>query len=210
MVKILLDFNRLNDGDFNIRLASHFKKMNNNATYAMFQSLITALGVIANDYDTALTNAEERGKTVIKIKNKLKADAQMFLTKLAAKIETVANDMPEEEGTTFAKGTSFTVKEATTKTALTFLEVPTNFSVEDDKNRKGWCTASWDKSAGAVSYVLEEWDAKGTIINTFTSTKTTLNISGTESKVVRNFSVRATGTGSLRSDNTDTVSVFVS
>ena len=210
MVKILLDFNRLSDGSFNIRLASIFKKMNNNALYAMFQTLVTALGLIASDYDTALTNAEDRGTTAIKIKNKLKAEAQLFLTKFAGKIESVANDMPEDEGIAFAKGTGFTVQEATAKVVLTFLAVPTNFSVIDDKQRKGWCIGSWDKSEGAVSYVLEEVDDKGVIKNTYTSTKTTLNIPGTESKVVRNFIVRATGSGSLRSDSTDVVSVFVS
>jgi hypothetical protein len=90
------------------------------------------------------------------------------------------------------------------------LTVPTNFTVIDDNQRKGWCIGSWDKSVGATSYVIEESDDKGVLVYTYTSTKTTLNIPGTASKVVRNFIVRATGSGTLRSDNTDIVSVFVS
>jgi hypothetical protein len=106
--------------------------------------------------------------------------------------------------------TGFTVQQAVAKVAVTFLTVPTNFTVIDDNQRKGWCIGSWDKSVGATSYVIEESDDKGVLVYTYTSTKTTLNIPGTASKVVRNFIVRATGSGTLRSDNTDIVSVFVS
>lgn len=210
MNKILLDHTRFNDTELNIRLASIFKKMNNNATYAMFQSITTALGVIAADYDTALTNAEGRATKDIEFKNKLKQEARLFLTKFAGKIEPVANDMTEEEGKTFIKNTGFTLREAVAaKSSLTFLDVPTNFNVTDDKQRKGWCIGTWDKIEGATAYVLEEIDDKGVIKNTFTASKTSLNIPGTESKVVRNFTLRATK-GAIRSDSTEAVGVYVS
>ena len=210
MIKILLDHNRLNDVELNLRLASIFKKMNNNAAYAMFQSLITALGVISLDFDKALTDAEGRATKAIELKNKLKDEARLFLTKFAGKIEPIANDMPEEDGKTFVKGTGFTLKEAPiAKPALTFLEVPTNFTVTDDKQRKGWCIGTWDKSEEATSYLLEEVDDKGAIKNTFTASKTSLNIPGTESKVVRNFTIRAIK-GAIRSDSTEAAGVYVS
>ncbi len=210
MIKIRLDHNQLNEVDLNTRLASIFKKMNNNAVYAMFQSVVTALGVIAVDFDAALTDAEGRASKAIELKNKLKVEARLFLTKFAGKIEPVANDMTEEAGNAFVKGTGFTLKEATmVKPALTFLAMPTNFNVVDDKQRKGWCIGTWDKSEGATSYVIEEVDDKGVIKNTFTASKTSLNISGTESKVVRNFTIRATK-GEIRSDSTEVVGVYVS
>ena len=210
MIKILLDHNKLNDVDLNIRLASIFKKMNNNAAYAMFQSLVTALGVISVDFDKALTDAEGRASKAIELKNKLKDEARLFLTKFAGKIEPVANDMTEAEGNAFVKGTGFTLREATpVKAPLTFLAMPTNFNVVDDKQRKGWCIATWDKSEDATSYVLEEVDDKGVIKNTFTASKTSLDIPGTESKVVKNFTIRATK-GAIRSDSTEAVGVYVS
>ena len=210
MIKILLDHNKLNEVDLNIRLASIFKKMNNNAAYAMFQSLVTALGVISVDFDKALTDAEGRASKAIELKNKLKDEARLFLTKFAGKIEPVANDMTEAEGNAFVKGTGFTLKEAPmARPALTFLAMPTNFNVVDDKQRKGWCSATWDKSEDATSYVLEEVDDKGVIKNTFTASKTSLDIPGTESKVVKNFTIRATK-GAIRSDSTEPVGVYVS
>ena len=210
MNKILLDHSRFNDTELNIRLASIYKKMNNNAIYAMFQSVVTALGVIAVDYDTALTDAEGRASKAIELKNKLKNEARLFLTKFAGKIEAVANDMTEEDGKAFIKNTGFTLREAVApKAALTFLDVPTNFNVVDDKQRKGWCIGTWDKSESATAYVLEEIDDKGVIKNTFTASKTSLNIPGTESKMVRNFTIRATK-GAIRSDSSEAVGVFVS
>ena len=210
MIKILLDHNQLNEVELNLRLASIFKKMNNNAVYAMFQSLVTALGVIASDFDTALTDAEGRASKAIELKNKLKVDARLFLTKFAGKIEPIANDMTEEEGKAFVKNTGFTLREAAAaKSPLTFLAAPTNFSVIDDRLRKGWCIGEWNKSEGATSYVIEEVDDKGVIKNTFTATKTSLDIPGTESKVVRNFTIRATK-GPIRSDSTEVVGVYVS
>jgi hypothetical protein len=210
MIKIILDHNRLNDVELNIRLASIFKKMNNNAAYAMFQSIVTALGVLSADFDAALTDAEGRASKAIELKNKLKVEARLFLTKFAGKIEPIANDMTEAEGNAFVKGTGFTLREATAaKPPLTFLAMPTNFNVVDDKQRKGWCIATWDKSEDATSYVLEEVDDKGVIKNTFTASKTSLDIFGTESKVVKNFTIRATK-GAIRSDSTETVGVYVS
>ena len=210
MIKIRLDHNQLNEVDLNIRLASIFKKMNNNAVYAMFQSVVTALGVLSADFDAALTDAEGRATKAIELKNKLKDEARLFLTKFAGKIEPVANDMTEIEGNAFVKGTGFTLKEtATVKPPLTFLAMPTNFNVVDDKQRKGLCIATWDKSEDATSYVLEEVDDKGIIKNTFTASKTSLDIPGMESKVVRNFILRATK-GAIRSDSTEAVGVYVS
>jgi hypothetical protein len=210
MIKILLDHNKLSDVELNLRLASIVKKMNNNATYAAFQPLVTALSVIADDFDKALTDAEGRATKAIELKNKLKVDARLFLTKFAGKIEPVANDMSEEDGKTFVKNTGFTLREAAIpKPALAFLEVPANFNVTDDKQRKGWCIGTWDKSVDAISYVLEEVDDKGVIKNTFTASKTSLNIPGSESKVVRNFTIRATK-GEIRSDSSEVVGVYVS
>jgi hypothetical protein len=210
MIKIRLDHNQLNEVELNLRLASIFKKMNNNAVYAVFQSLVTALGVISVDFDAALTDAEGRASKAIELKNKLKVEARLFLTKFAGKIESIANDMTEAEGNAFVKGTGFTLREAVApKAALTFLAVPTNFNVIDDKQRKGWCIGTWDKSEDATSYVLEEIDDKGVIKNTFTASKTSLDIPGTESRVVRNFTIRAIK-GAIRSDSTEAVGVFVS
>ncbi|MDQ5930245.1 MAG: hypothetical protein QG594_2032 [Bacteroidota bacterium] len=210
MIKIILDHNRLSDTELNFRLASIFKKMNNNPTYATFQTLVTALGVIAIDFDKALTEAEGRATKDIELKNKLKVDARLFLTKFVGKIEAVANDMPEEDGKIFVKNTGFTLKEAIMpKPPITFLEVPTNFNVIDDKQRKGWCISTWDKSENATFYLIEEVDDKGIIKNTFTASKTSVNISGIESKIVRNFIIRAIK-GEIRSDSSDVVSVYVS
>ncbi|MBL7817634.1 MAG: hypothetical protein JNL70_21690 [Saprospiraceae bacterium] len=210
MIKILLDHGKFNETELNLRLASIFKKMNNNPIYAMFQSTVTALGVLSVDFDKALTDAEGRATKAIELKNKLKEEARKFLTKFAGKVEVVANDMPEEEGKAFVKDSGFTLREApASKPALAFLAVPTNFNVIDDKQRKGWCSATWDKSEGATSYLIEELDDKGAIKNTFTANKTSLNIPGTESKVVKNFTVRATK-GEIRSDSSDIVGVYVS
>lgn len=208
MVKIILDHNSLSQADLKLRLEYIFKKMNNNALYSVLQQVVMALGALCTPYSDALFVATEGGD--VELKNKLKAEACLFLTKLAKKIEVIANDFDDkEQGIAFAKGTGFTVQENNAKKNLTFLEVPTNFYVADDRKRKGACVLTWDRVVGALTYLIYELDKDGNWQSRGVSKKTTLTIEGTEYEVKKTFRICAAGAGTLVSDYTEPMSVLV-
>jgi hypothetical protein len=208
MIKLILDHNKLSQIELKNRLEYIFKKMNGNAAYTMFQALLAILGVLYTDYDKALFE-EDGSQEKRDTKNKLKAEALIFLSKFARKIEVVANDLPtKEEALAFAKGTGFTVQETTTRKSVDFLAVPEDFELENDKLRKGGYYSGWKRTKGAISYTLEELDDKGVILNAIHTTSNKLVLS-CEPSVLKNYRLRANGTDTLVSDYTETLTVFV-
>ncbi|MBL7815044.1 MAG: hypothetical protein JNL70_08540 [Saprospiraceae bacterium] len=208
MLKILLDHTKLKQDEVKPRVDFLVKKMKGVALYNAFDTQITALEALASDYDNALFVAKDGGSP--QEKNKLKAEIIEFLSKLARKIEVAANDFEDEaEGLAYAKGSGFTVQESVEKKAYSFLEVPGNFTVIDFKPKKGACKLTWDRVLGAITYLPEELDKDGTWKSLGVCKKRQLVLEGTESEVKRTFRIRAGGAGTLVSDYSEAVSVWV-
>ena len=209
MLKILLDHNTLSQNDLRIRAEYIFKKMNGNSDYALFQLLVTILGGMIVPYIAALFDMEEGGKTATKIKNKLKDELTLFLTKLAKKIELTANDMPIEEGEAFILGTGFTLQKSNAKRSLDFLEMPANFTVVNDPQKKGNLLLKWSRTTGALMYLVEELDEAGNWQNAGFSNLTSLVLTGYEPDSKRTFQLKAIGSNGMMSDYTDPLSIRV-
>lgn len=208
MVKILLDHTSLSQADLKLRLEYITKKMLNNVTYSALQPAVIPLDALAAPYAEALFVATEGGD--IEPKNKLKAEICLLMTKLAKKVEVVANDIADaDEALAFAKGTGLTVRENTAKKVATFLEVPKDFYVADDKKRKGACLLTWEPVVGALTYLIYELDKDGNWQSRGVSKKTSLLMEGTEYEVKKTFRICAAGAGTLVSDYTEPMSVWV-
>jgi hypothetical protein len=209
MLKILLDHTTLPQNDLRIRAESIFKKMNNQSDYATFQDLTTVLGGMIPPYIAALFDMEEGGKSVTKNKNKLKDELTLFLTKLAKKIETTANDLSIEAGQTFILGTGFTIQKTNTKKSVDYLEVPTNFTVVNDPQKKGNLLLKWNRATGALMYLVEELDEAGNWQNAGFSNLTSLVVTGYEPDSKKTFRLKAIGSNGRMSDYTDPLSIRV-
>jgi hypothetical protein len=208
MVKLLLDFGKLTQDEFKIRLEYQFKLMNGNPTYAMFNVLIAMLGKLSDDFTAALFEVKSGGP--VEPKNQLRADANLFLAKFANKIEGVANDLAtKEDAIAFAKGTGFNVVENTAKVRLTFLEAPTGLTINDDKPRKGACSLTWDRVARALTYSIQMLDKDGNWQDIGVSTLPKFLHQGTDWEVKRTYRIKAIGAGNLMSDYSEAVSVWV-
>lgn len=208
MIRIILDHNKLTQDEFKAQLEYIFKKMDGNATYSMLQAVVTVLGGMIKPYSDALFVAKEGGD--VTEKNKLRASGDLFLTKLARKIEVIANDMEDgEQAIAFVKGTGFTMRQSNAKKNVTFLEVPNNFYAADDKKRKGACLLTWDAVVGALTYLIYELDKDGNWQSRGVSKKTSLLIEGTAYEVKKTFRICAAGAGTLVSDYTEPMSVWV-
>lgn len=211
MVKIILIHNRLNQVELNTHLDYIHKKMKDNPAYTALKTSIAELGVIAAEYDAALFAADDGSDATRDLKNKLNAEAKTFMTKFDRKVEVAANDLSSEEvAIAFVKGTGLTVQEArVAKKPLDFLEIPANFDVVNDPQRKGACSGTWKKTKGAVIYLIEEVDDAGKVLNVYSTTQTYILIEGTASELKKTYRLRASGDGTLMSDYTEAVSVWV-
>jgi hypothetical protein len=209
MLKILLDHTSLPQNDLRIRAEAIFKKMNNNPDYAFFQDLTTVLGGMIPPYIAALFDMEDGGKTATKNKNKLKDELTLFLTKLAKKIETIANDMPIEAGQAFILATGFTFQQSNAKKSLDYLDMPTNFTVVNDPQRKGTLLLKWSRTTGALMYLVEVLDEAGNWQNAGFSNLASLVLTGYEPDSKKTFRLKAIGSNGMVSDYTEPLSIRV-
>ncbi len=208
MIKILLDFGKLSQDDFKIRLEYQFKQLNGNATYGVFNAHIATLGTLASAYSDALFAVKAGGP--VELKNQLRTDANLFLAKFANKIEGVANDLAtKEDAVAFIKGAGFNVSENNTKVRQNFLETPDDLTVTDEKQRKGACALTWNRVAGALTYSIQVSDKDGNWQDLGVSTQSKFLHQGTDWEVKRTYRVKAIGAGTLMSDYTEAVSVWV-
>jgi hypothetical protein len=210
MIRILLDFSRLNQVDLRNFAELIFSKMNNNPKYAMFQALIAILGTLTTSYKEALF-AEDGSAEKRDAKKALNAELKEFLTKFAKKIEVVANDLPENERETFARGTGFNIPESgttTKKAAVEFLEVPTSFKVADDE-RPFAALLTYDRMAGAKTYFAQELNKDGVWNDCGATAQLSLVVEGTESDVKRTFRIRCMNAEGVMSHYSKAVNVWV-
>jgi hypothetical protein len=209
MIKILLDFNRLNQVELRNFAELVFSKMNDNPKYAAFQALTANLGTLTTDYKTALF-AEDGSGEKRDAKNVLNAELKAFLTKLAKKIEVAANDLPENESETFARGTAFNVQEApmAKKNVIEFLDVPTGFKAVDDE-RPFAALLTYDRMPGAKTYIAQELNKENAWVDCGATSQLSLVVDGTESDVKRTFRIKCMSAKGVMSNYTKPVNVWV-
>ena len=212
MVKIRNSHRRLRNESLKNRGELHFDKLNGIALYAAYQPQVTYLGTLIPDFRAAIINCKLGGIDRTEAKNKIQDDFMQVLNGLSGKIEADANLLPQSEAEAFIKGTGFELMEAkapTPKKVITFLEVPTNFKVTDEK-KQGAGLFDWDEKEGAITYLIEVllqddfWKVVGV-----SDTPSTV-FSGFPSKGIRVFRIRALGEGNLMSDCSEPVTVWIS
>lgn len=209
MIKILIDFNRLSHIDTRNFAELIFSKMNNNPKYSIFQAVIAVLGTLAADYKAAIFD-EDGTVEKRKVKNTAQMEIKQFLVKLAKKVEVAANDLPEKERETYAKGTGFNIQEATSvrKSAVDFLEMPSNFKVTND-DRPLAALLTYDRVASAKTYFAQEQDKNGVWHDCGATSRLSLVVDGTESDVKRTFRIKSMNFEGITSGYTNPINVWV-
>lgn len=203
------------DDALKVRVEYRYGKMNNNATYSAFQPQTTQLDVLLTNFKVASNNVKDIGGVpMTKIKNKAKEELQQYLKLLNTEIGVAANKLGSDElARAFAEGAGMDVQEPKSKIknkkVVGVLDMPANFFVENDRQHKAAAFASWEKSKGAVTYIIEEVDDTGKILNTYNTTELFLLIQGTQSEVKKTYQMYAVGSGTSVSETTEPFSVWV-
>jgi hypothetical protein len=211
MVKILANHLKDTDDELKSRIEYRFGKMDKNPTYVFFGTQIIKMGDLLARFKAATSLAKDTGSAAAK--NKQKEELCTFVSLFNREIEVEANRLPQEEAETYAIGTGADIQKSRTGMAaakLAFLAIPDNFDAVDVKKRAGVYELTWGRCIGARIYVLEEVDEAGKLLNTTYHTKTSVTVTGSASRVLKFFRLKATGADGLESGYTDTIGVWIS
>lgn len=216
MIKILVSSHTPDtDNELKVRADYRFEKMNGVAAYSAFQPQVTKMGELIAIYKSASTKAKDLGGSpLIAAKNKAKDELKQLLKLLNTEIEVAANKLESDEAAyTFAEGTGADIQEQKSKPrskkTAPFLETPNNFFVENDRLHKGAAMATWDSVKGVLTYIVEEIDEVGKVLNTYNTTEKSLLIQGAASEVKKTYQMRAVGAGTSVSESTESFTVWV-
>ena len=216
MIKILVaSHTQDTDNELKVRAEYRFEKMNGVVAYSAFQPQVTKMGELIAVYKSASTKAKDLGgPPLIAAKNKAKDELKQLLRLLNSEIEVVANKLESDEAAyAFAEGTGAEIQEQKskprTKKTAPFLETPNNFFVENDRLHKGAAMATWDSVKGVLTYIVEEIDEAGKVLNTYNTTEKSLLIQGAASEVKKTYQMRAVGAGTSVSESTESFTVWV-
>lgn len=211
MIKIRNSHRLLVNEPLKNRAELHVSKMKDVATYAAYQSLVTTLNELLSPFGVAINNCKLGGTDRTKIKNKIQSDVLNALNSLSRKVEGDANDMSQEEGEAFVKDAGFDLVEAKSvaaKKVLTFLDVPANFTAMDSK-KQGSVHFNCDADDDTDDYLIERqikddhWDVVGH------ANVLPVIFDGFPSKANSTFRMRGLRKGTLMSDCTEPVTVWV-
>ena len=216
MIKILVSSHTQDtDNELKVRADYRFEKMNGVVAYSAFQPQVTKMGELIAVYKSASTKAKDLGgPPLIAAKNKAKDELKQLLRLLNSEIEVAANKLDTDEAAyTFAEGTGAEIQEQKSKPkskkTVSFLETPNNFFVENDRLHKGAALATWDSVKGVLTYIVEEIDEAGKVLNTYNTTEKSLLIQGAASEVKKTYQMRAVGAGTSVSESTESFTVWV-
>lgn len=214
MVKIRSTIKKLKNEALKNEVELIFDKMNGVAMYAPYQSEVTRLGGLISDFRTALTNTKLGGKDRTAAKNKVEDEIKSLGFGLIKRFELDTKDMPDEEAKAFVEGAGFEVidtkaKMGAAKKVVTFLDVPANFTVTDQK-KLGAALFGWDLDEDAITNAIEVREADGHWSVYAYSDAPLVVLTGFPSGVLQTFRMRGISTGTVISDYTDTVTVWIS
>jgi hypothetical protein len=202
------------DDELVVRIDDKYGKMNNNPVYAQFQPQVTQMGDLFKTYKSARTNALTIGSSeTTKLKNKTKDELVQFVKLLNTEIEVAANKLGSDElAEAFATGAGTELTKArgkSNKKAADYLDMPADFYVENDRQRKGAATATFKTVDNAVNYAIIEIGEDGKIKNTYYCTKSPYSIQCGESEVKKTYQMYAIGTNNVTSELTEAFTVWV-
>jgi hypothetical protein len=209
MVRITAGHLKDTDDELKSRIEYRFGKMDKNPTYVIFGTQIIKMGDLLARFKAATSLAKDTGSAAAK--NKQKEELCTFVSLFNREIEVEANRLPQEEAETYALGTGAEIqKPRGAAVKLAFLAIPDNFDAVDVKKRAGVYELTWSRCIGARIYVLEELDETGKLLNTTYHTKVSVTVTGSASRVLKFFRLKATGADGLESGYTDTIGVWIS
>lgn len=214
MVKIRYSYRTLKNEPLKNRAEFNYEKMNGNAIYATYQPMVTELGALFAPFGTAIANCKLGGKDRTEAKNKIQQEIIAALNAIGRKLEDQANakNMTKEEGEALIKGAGFDlvdVKGVSVKKVVTFLDTPTGFKVTDEK-KQGSVLAEWNEQDDALTYLIQDLDADGHWQNTGVSEIPPIVLSGFTPKANRTFRLASISNGTVMSDYSEPVTVWIS
>jgi hypothetical protein len=214
MVKIRNSHRKLKNEPLKNQAELHYAKMNGIALYAPYQSEMTRLGNLIPEFGAALINAKLGGTDRTAVKNKSQDDIIALLDGIIKQLELDTKDMPQELAKAFIEGAGFEIVDAKSKTQtvkkqVTFLNMPTNFLVTDEK-KIGAARFTWDMDDDAITYCIETEETDGHWSAIGYSDESGLVLTGFPSKATKNFRLRAISTGTIVSDYSAIVTVWIS
>ncbi len=214
MVKIRNSHRKLKNELLKNQAELHYAKMNGIVLYAPYQSEITRLNTLIPEFSTALINAKLGGTDRTAIKNKAQDDVITLLDGVIKQLELDTKDMPQELAKVLIEGAGFEIVDAKTRTQtvkkqVTFLNIPANFNVTDEK-KIGAARFVWDMDDDAITYVIEteEADEHWSVVGY--SDESGFVLTGFPSKAAKTFRLRGISTGTIVSDYTASVTVWIS
>jgi len=131
--------------------------MTGNSNFATPFPALSVVTTAANTLDTALQNAQDRGKTKVALARAAEATLDNVLTQLALYVESASNNDA-------AKILSSGMAVKNDKTPPKVPDVPVNLNTGFVAN-DGEVKLSWDKVPRALVYVVEQTDDPGAIIS---------------------------------------------
>jgi hypothetical protein len=131
--------------------------MTGNSNFSTPVPSLSAVTTAANALDTALQNAQDRGKTKVALAHAAEADLDNQLTQLGLYVESASNNDP-------AKILSAGMGIKSDKTPPQVPGVPINLSTGFVAN-DGEVKLSWDKVPKAAVYVVEQTDDPSLVIS---------------------------------------------
>ena len=210
MIKILMSHRQIGQQELKDHAALLIHNMDDNASYAEFQPVITALKSLTDVYDLALKNAKLGGKDRTKAKDKAKDDVDALITKLVKLMEIKVNDMPESEGIDFATKVGFEVAEPKSKNkkVITYLEKPV-LTITQENGRSGVAVLKWLKLTGALTYALEELDANNVWQNGKYCSQTSIELVDLAVGAPKTYRIKGIGEGTLVSPYSEPVTIWI-
>ena len=202
------------DEELIVRIDDKYEKMNNNPAYAQFQQQTTQMGDLFKTYKSARINALSIGSTEsFKTKIKCKDALVQFVKLFNTEIEVAANKLGSDElATAFALGAGTELaktRNKSNKIAADYLDMPADFYVENDRQRKGAATATFKAVKKALNYAIVEVDDDGKVKNTYYASKSPYSIQCGESEVKKTYQMYAIGTDNVTSERTEAITVWV-
>ena len=210
MVKILLSHKYMSQDDLKSRGDLHVFKMDGIAAYLKFQPLINEFKPLLAIYSESLLIAKLGGDDRIKAKNRAKKNVDNFITEISREVEGEANkNRPESEGIEFAENAGFDVqKKDKSSKKIDYLATPV-LSIEKEKGRSGVMNFGWVKIVGAITYALFEVDKDGNMHNISHTNALSFQLTGLEIGVPKTYCMKAIGTGTLASEMSAPVTVWI-
>ena len=182
--------------------ASIVLRMTSDLRFAAFNKDIDELKILNEALATAASDAVNRDKQMIAIKNKCMSAVNEKLDVIAVNIELMANG---DEILVMASGFELYKK----STPITQLLAPTGLELVNDPVA-GSIKASWKEQPGAINYgILYQIEGETIWRNGTYTTSRDVVLSGFESGSYVSVKIYAMGTREMKSDTTEPVGVWV-